>query len=661
MNYSEDTDSVSSTESSAELSINDILLNKGSLSNWNNRNAICDAIKYKTYNFTNTDFNNFIIAATNGKSNSFIRKKHSPKTREDVIINYMFTNFSPNDKQLKLITSCYKTKIYNRGFLWLDALIKRDYIFTNTQLDLINDINYPGINKLFNNKEITVETFKYYGTMISNCEIEKNDIEKIKNYTGKFATEYLELLFASSYFGEAEETFIIEVINKTININESIYQIIIDKNITNYNIINCLISNNKCKPSNEFVKYLTESTILTKRLQLLFHIMELGVQIDEKMLNNMIQQNYCKYDPTTDIDFNKLNINFDEFINLNLNIAFQNTKNTKNTKNNKNTKNTKNTKNNKKKYVSSSTSSEEEKRIMPQKYLQYYKKYNAKNDEEESNSFSTESSDDMIYDDETCIKIYTIDLFKLLGIQPTIETLKIICKKGSVNVFDRFVTTYKIIPNKECLDESMLSLNQEMIFKIICYKINPDKDTFNKMFKCKTGYFNPRKYQEITELLIKNGLQITFNELEMLIMRHSYIDNLERFGINYDEKLYFICYKYDCCPKSYEDKFTINSNTLELRKMCEKTIKLDQFTKFLKNKNVKPDKYCVDNIYINGNRILIDYLTNKLKCYPSILVFLKTSKYSDIVDCKWEQLNNQLNITHHEMSQTFDHIDLNNL
>lgn len=626
MYYSTSEDTTTDTESSSEeLSISEILKNKRALLNWSYKNRIYDSIKYK-YTFTDTDFNNFIIAATTGKSNSFIRKNYTHTSKEKTIIEYMFNNFSPNDKQLKLITMCYKTNTYSKGFMWLDVLIKRKYVFSKVQLDLISSIDYPGMINLFDDKGISTEMFKQYGKMILNGYIGQDEIDKIKNYKGEITTDNLQLLFTDSYYDSNEELFIIEAINKTVNINESIYQTIIDKGITNYNIINSLLLKQKCKPSNEFVIYLIKLPILNKNLDLLFRIIKLGFQIDETVLNKLVVYNYCVYNPINDIDFNELGINFDELINLNLNANYQK---------NKENKENKNYKKGKKKYA------------MPKK-TKYTKKYVADSEEDCEYISSSEESYDMQYDPETYIKIYTIDLFKLLNIQPTIETLKKICKYCSVNVFDRFITTYKITPNKECLDKSVSSLNQEMIIKIICYKINPDIDTFNKMFK---GENNPRKFRETTELLIKNGLKITISELEMLLMNHTFVDDLERFGIDYDEKLYFMCYKHSCYPESYEKKYTINCNVLEMRNMCKKNIKLEQFKKFLENKNIKPDKYCVDNAYINGNRTLIDYLTRELKGYPSIFVLLKTSKYT--IEFKNEWIGNQLNITHLDMINTF--------
>jgi hypothetical protein len=224
-----------------------------------------------------------------------------------------------------------------------------------------------------------------------------------------------------------------------------------------------------------------------------------------------------------------------------------------------------------------------------------------------------------------------------------------------------------MIPDKECLDESILSANLELIFKIICYKINPDKDTFNKM--CNKDIFGDvgtKTRNEITELLIKNGLQVTYQEIESLIKYKSYLDNLERFGIPYDEKLYFTCFKYNYFPKSYDDKWQIDKNVLKLRKMCEirscGQTKVEQIRKFMKGNNLKLDRYCVDNAFTAGSTQLCRYMYEILKCEPTLFTFVRTAKNGDeYLQELGIKLIEKSGISYTEMCKVYDHIDLNNL
>lgn len=222
------------------------------------------------------------------------------------------------------------------------------------------------------------------------------------------------------------------------------------------------------------------------------------------------------------------------------------------------------------------------------------------------------------------VSIRTIDLFKIFKIPPSSETLKIICKMGYHESFDEFVNTYKMIPDKECLDLAMYSRRAELIIKLICYKINPDKDTFNSfMSNLNNRYHNDN--QQVIELLIKNGLNISHYEIEKLISRGIWLDDLERFNFQYDEKLYFMCFKHNYFPDAYKKKFTVDENILTMREMCiNPKINIEAFNQFILDKKLKPDQYCVDNAYINRTSTW-NYWFGDAALNPSLIAIMQTS------------------------------------
>ena len=59
-------------------------------------------------------------------------------------IKTFFNKFTPDDRQLKLLLSCYK--VYSGTFYWLDVLFNRDCNFTSEQIELIKKSKYNMTN-----------------------------------------------------------------------------------------------------------------------------------------------------------------------------------------------------------------------------------------------------------------------------------------------------------------------------------------------------------------------------------------------------------------------------------------------------------------------------------------------------------------------------------
>lgn len=673
--------------------IQDILNKKTALAldDYTNKNILSKAIKNNSYTFTQNDFDNFIIAAINGPIYNWYT--NYADHNETIIMKHMFTNFTPTNIQFDNIISGYEPKKtknikkkksrFNRhrddNFYWLDILLERGVIFTDAQKAAADNVGYIHMNRFFKNDGIiTKEMINYYIDIIEKDDENELIFEeaRINKCIDVLPNEYV-ISLLNDNFSTYVCRFISKIMNKT-NLNDSIYKILIDKKIKNYDIINSAIS--KCVPTNEFINYLLEieSSPLRRHLDLLFQIKKQNVTIDAALLNKLLQNGkYCWYNVKLNFDFNIIGVDIDKLMSFNLNIIKPDPIVKKIAKKKAANLNYK-VKYNSKKNVYCSDDSEKDSDDDSEKDSDDLEKDNDNKPYSDSESDS-EYIDDSYSDEDkhklkygkqkfnaNLIKIRTGDLFDLFNVPASIEILKIACRTGNNKLFDTLIKN-KLIPNKECLDESVIGGNCELIFKIICYKINPDKDTFNKLFTSdfltKFSYEKDEKMQEITELLIKNGLVITYSDLTNLIKYDSYLDNLERFSIPYDEKLYFICFQYDNFPKSYKDKWIMNKNIIELRSMCSvkncTKVKVEQIRKYIKSKKVKPDRYCIDGAYIAGSTQLYAYLHHKLQCEPTIFTFVRTSNCTDLDIA--QKIIEKVGIDHIEMSKPFDHVDPANL
>ncbi len=212
------------------------------------------------------------------------------------------------------------------------------------------------------------------------------------------------------------------------------------------------------------------------------------------------------------------------------------------------------------------------------------------------------------------------ELFKKNNKLPTIETMFITCSMGSLDNTRELITKYKINPNKQCLDASVRSDNMELILLILSYRFIPDINTIK--------YCKDKITHQKIELLIKHGLVMTYDILDQIIKYECYVENLERFDMSYGEKLYFLCFKHKKDIPYYNEKFTIDKNTLILRNMC-KNKPVSIITKFMEKNELKLDRYGVDNAYIygtKGSKGTKAYMEN-LGYNPTIIAIVHISGY----------------------------------
>ncbi len=252
---------------------------------------------------------------------------------------------------------------------------------------------------------------------------------------------------------------------------------------------------------------------------------------------------------------------------------------------------------------------------------------------------------------ENIIKIPIVDLFKIYDLQPNINTLNIVCKKESGNLsIDTLLTVYKIIPEKETLDITVASLNYELINKIINYKLTPDTKTLHALT---TINYDDGKINKIIELLIGHGLKITIKEIEYLLSIGFILDNLERFDIEYNEHLYFICYLNDEFPDEYMKKFTFSHSILKMHNLCKsRKLTYEKLIDYLKNNNLKLDRYSLDILIISYPTIARNIM-REYKCVPSVLSAYKKTYASCGLKIPLESLANTFNVNSNDMFEQY--------
>ena len=249
-------------------------------------------------------------------------------------------------------------------------------------------------------------------------------------------------------------------------------------------------------------------------------------------------------------------------------------------------------------------------------------------------------------------KLNTIDLFKIFNCIPDNETFKIALNKGYITTVQNLINEYKFVVDDFCLNECIKSKNIKLITMILDYGVKPNNILLNSLITTPTNkvvYFTDAQYKRsiryrrsnklkskkstikkssivinIVELLIKYGLKIDFYCINLLLSCNEELLNLERFGITYDEDLYFLCYVNEYYPQEYMKKFIIDQNVLKMRHLISEGVKHDKIIDFLKTNNLKLDSYAIEYAIKNKTKFGNELMNIKL-CIPSLPTLYKMS------------------------------------
>jgi len=238
-----------------------------------------------------------------------------------------------------------------------------------------------------------------------------------------------------------------------------------------------------------------------------------------------------------------------------------------------------------------------------------------------------------------------------LNIIPNEKTLTYAYINENKYIIDLLLNKYQVKPTNYCIEKYLLkkvnkNISLDYLTELLNYRCIPSIDTIKKILMEKIIQKYP--FTQVMELLILYGFKLTYELLEYLLIEEIKINDLQRFDIDYDEKLYFSCHKmqsfiYDCNK--------INGNVLHLRKLFINNTDIDTIIAFMNENNLKPDRYCID--YLMKSRFsTFQHFTNLGYC-PTQLFWLTDNKTKCTVNNLhiYNKLIQSSNIDHNYMAQ----------
>lgn len=220
------------------------------------------------------------------------------------------------------------------------------------------------------------------------------------------------------------------------------------------------------------------------------------------------------------------------------------------------------------------------------------------------------------------------------GVKPNRTTLKLMGERD-YDQFIKIIEKWKIIPDKECLDYILQNADlssdkiKHVIVKIMSYKVETDEESYAKMVS--NIKLKNKDFEYYLELMIECGLDITIRQVKEALLNKRTIKDIERFGIEYDEYLYYLCHRYKTWPREYKGKIeaSMEKKILGLRELCKHPkIMKEKLINYMALHNVKIDRYCLENAFRN-NSYLKNFMLYELKLLPTIFILIEPHLYRE--------------------------------
>lgn len=230
------------------------------------------------------------------------------------------------------------------------------------------------------------------------------------------------------------------------------------------------------------------------------------------------------------------------------------------------------------------------------------------------------------------------------------------CRYGNEKAYDKLMNNYKFIPTQEYI-EDIQRVNIPLLFKILSYKLELTEDIIINIIKG----MGSREFDNFISLIRNQGVVLNKSMIEMLITStYDPVSDFAKYNIEIDESLYYQLYKKGH-PIKWTPNIKIAENIVTLRYMCRSPNK-DELIKFMKNNNVKFDRYCIDILARHCNNMLC-WLIAELKCEPTpfTLGLIASNNIFKHYDYIVSYLEETYNIDDAYMSHVYDHINLNKL
>lgn len=244
------------------------------------------------YNFSQQEFDYFLVNATYQKAGSYITKKpYYDETHWKEAITIMFTKFTPNTKQMDHLMSCYKSanKESNK-FIWVDALITKGYNFIDSQKQHLAQCGYD-MTTIYNNGIVNIDELKNVIVSVIN---EKSNIDKLKNIIEKnplqYSDDFIEWIISKHtlvddyLFKKYADVLDIFFNDQYIKISDKINDFLIN-NKANFNIINYFMEKGLILDQ-ELIKYC--STTHNCIIPIVYMYLKHKIQVDTNIWNNAL-------------------------------------------------------------------------------------------------------------------------------------------------------------------------------------------------------------------------------------------------------------------------------------------------------------------------------------------------------------------------------------
>lgn len=250
--------------------------------------------------------------------------------------------------------------------------------------------------------------------------------------------------------------------------------------------------------------------------------------------------------------------------------------------------------------------------------------------------------------------------------------LKTVCQYDTKSdCMEYLLTQYGMFPDNGCLNSCLMNYinvdNDDVLIYILNQGITPDYGALETIIETFEGMNNdsndsndsndPNDDEHLNrriELLIYYGLTISKFEMKLLIENSIELDNLDRFDVEFDNEVYYWCFKQNFMPDGYYDKFakSLGAPIIWFRYACSNSdISLDKLIEYLKeHSDLKPDRYCIENLYWSRPNADTNYFLDRgCKPTPSCLLGDKQAKNSRVLDI----INDEMGITPEKMGEPF--------
>ena len=227
-------------------------------------------------------------------------------------------------------------------------------------------------------------------------------------------------------------------------------------------------------------------------------------------------------------------------------------------------------------------------------------------------------------DDYLQIVTFIIEYTPELQIPPKLtEFFEYVCLFKDELMFD--MLTDRCMLTKQCLYNACTS-GSSYIVKTIA-KMKPEFITKEclKYLDESNKVDNPK----ICDVLIDSGCDMSHDIIEYMLSKGVTINNIEKFGVKYDKKLYELCHKYDEFLYQYMTEFKKNKDLeMDLREMIKGyTDKNHEAMTYIVVNGITPDYMMYDDAVKQGKTILVNFLESNYGFKPNMETMIRIDNF----------------------------------